>query len=222
MIAVDTNVLVHAHREDSEWHEAAERSLRTLAEGQASWAIPWPCLHEFLAIATHPRIFDPPTPLELALAQVDAWLESPSLVLLAEGAGYWPVLARLVRQGKVVGPKIHDARIAALCLAGHPDAGAALVRTGLPDWPAQPEHLRDAVRTTLLCAKARALGALMRLAADFSGRSAALLKHAKLTCDGDTLELKVTAPYRALVSESVERRLQQAATELNMDYSLTA
>lgn len=70
--------------------------------------------------------------------------------------------------------------------------------------------------------KARALGALMRLAADFSGRSAALLKHARLTCDGDTLSLKVAAPYRALVSESVERRLQHAADELDMDYALTS
>ncbi len=68
--------------------------------------------------------------------------------------------------------------------------------------------------------KARALGALMRLAADFSGRSATLLKHARLTCDGDTLSLKVSTPYRALVSESVERRLEQAADELDMDYSL--
>lgn len=80
----------------------------------------------------------------------------------------------------------------------------------------------DALLDNPTKAKARALGALMRLAADFSGRSAALLKHAKLTCDGDTLELKVAAPYRALVSESVERRLEQAANELNMDYSLTA
>ena len=71
-----------------------------------------------------------------------------------------------------------------------------------------------------LAGRARALGALMRLAADFSGRSAALLKHAKLSCDGDTLTLRVAAPYRALVSESVERRLEQAADELDMDYAL--
>lgn len=85
--------------------------------------------------------------------------------------------------------------------------------------------LRNDVSEKLLdihtAGKARALGALMRLAADFSGRSADLLKHARLTCDGDTLSLKVAAPYRALVSESVERRLEQAADELDMDYSLT-
>jgi exopolyphosphatase/guanosine-5'-triphosphate,3'-diphosphate pyrophosphatase len=85
--------------------------------------------------------------------------------------------------------------------------------------------LRNDVSEKLLDAniagRARALGALMRLAADFSGRSADLLKHARLTCDGDTLTLKVAAPYRALVSESVERRLEQAADELDMDYALT-
>lgn len=115
MIAVDTNVLVHAHREDAEWHEAAERALQQLAEGRGPWAIPWPCIHEFLAIVTHPKIFAPPTPIERALEQVRAWLESPTLVLLAEGGGYWPVLERVVRQGKATGPRVHDARIAALC-----------------------------------------------------------------------------------------------------------
>jgi len=53
VIAVDTNVLVYAHRQDSEWHEPATRAVRQLAEGSAApWTIPWPCVHEFLAIAT--------------------------------------------------------------------------------------------------------------------------------------------------------------------------
>lgn len=52
MIAVDTNLLVYAHRKDSAWSQAARRCIRGLAEGRATWAIPWPCIHEFLAIAT--------------------------------------------------------------------------------------------------------------------------------------------------------------------------
>jgi hypothetical protein len=59
-----------------------------LASGRGPWAILWPCLHEFLAIVTHPCIYDPPTPLASALDQVDAWLESPTLVLLAESDQY--------------------------------------------------------------------------------------------------------------------------------------
>jgi toxin-antitoxin system PIN domain toxin len=116
MIAVDSNILVYAHREDSPWHAGALDCVTKLAEGRAPWALPWPCLHEFLAITTHPRIYAPPTPLDLALDQVEAWLESPSVVLLGEGAGHWTRLRRLALEGKIAGPQIHDARVAAICL----------------------------------------------------------------------------------------------------------
>lgn len=116
MIAVDTNLLVHAHREDSEWHDAAFARVAGLAEGNAAWAVPWPCVHEFLSIATHPRIYDPPTPLDAAISQVEAWRESPGLVLLGESGDYWRRLRELALAGRIAGPKVHDARIAALCL----------------------------------------------------------------------------------------------------------
>ena len=115
MIAVDTNILVYAHREDASFHEAAARCMAGLAEGRAPWSIPWPCLHEFLAIVTHPRIYEPPTPLPLAIEQVDAWLASPTLVLLAETEQHWPDLKAVVGASQVTGPQIHDARIVALC-----------------------------------------------------------------------------------------------------------
>jgi toxin-antitoxin system PIN domain toxin len=115
MIAVDSNLLVYAHREDSPWHEAAYSCLAELAEGRQTWAIPWPCLHEFLAIVTHPRIYDPPTPLGRAIDQVEAWLESTSLVLLAESEDHWERLSSLLRAGRIAGPKVHDARVAAIC-----------------------------------------------------------------------------------------------------------
>jgi len=117
VIAVDTNLLVYAHRRDSEWHEAAAAAVRRLAEGSPAWAVPWPCLHEFLAIVTHPRIFAPPSPLEAALEQVDAWLESPSLLLLTESATHWATLRANLAAGQITGPKVHDARVAALCVA---------------------------------------------------------------------------------------------------------
>jgi toxin-antitoxin system PIN domain toxin len=115
MIAVDTNLLVYAHREDSPWHEPAAARIAELAEAREPWAIAWPCLHEFLAIVTHPRIYAPPTPLPAALDQVDAWLASPSLAVLAETDGYWPELRALLTDGRIAGPQVHDARVAALC-----------------------------------------------------------------------------------------------------------
>lgn len=117
MIAVDTNLLVYAHRQEAAWHTRALACLTGLAEGRAPWAIPWPCIHEFLAIVTHPRIYAPPTRPALALDQVSAWLESPSVVLLSETEGYWESLQGLLTEGKATGPQVHDARIAALCRA---------------------------------------------------------------------------------------------------------
>ena len=117
MIAVDTNILVYGHREDVSWFEPAAACIRSLAEGPEPWAIPWPCVHEFLAVVTHPRIFATPTPLDQAVGQVGAWLESPSLVFLGEGPGYWSRLSDLLLGSHSAGPVVHDARVAALCLA---------------------------------------------------------------------------------------------------------
>jgi toxin-antitoxin system PIN domain toxin len=115
MIAVDTNILVYAHREDSPWHARAKALVVGLAEGVASWAIPWPCLHEFLAITTHPRIYKTPTPVAVAVAAVDGLLQAPRLVLLSELGGYWQLLRAQLEKGLLAGPVVHDARIAALC-----------------------------------------------------------------------------------------------------------
>ncbi len=116
MIAVDTNLLVYAHREESPFHEAAYSMIDRLAGRHAAWAIPWPCLHEFYAVATHPRVFDPPTPAPAALDQINAWMESPGLQLLAETTHHWKFLADLIGRARIKGPRVHDARIAAICL----------------------------------------------------------------------------------------------------------
>jgi toxin-antitoxin system PIN domain toxin len=115
MIAIDSNLLVYAHREDTPWHDIAYARIVELAEGRSLWAIPWPCIHEFLAIVTHPRIYSPPTPLDKAIEQVEAWMESPSLVLLSEIEDYWMHFRLALVTGRVSGPQIHDARVAALC-----------------------------------------------------------------------------------------------------------
>lgn len=117
MIAVDTNVLVYAHRVDAPLHAPAAAAVKRLAEGRAPWMIPWPCVHEFVAVATHPRIFSPPSTVEQAARQVDAWMLSPSLVLEGEGADHWARLRGLLIAGRVTGPMVHDARVAAICLA---------------------------------------------------------------------------------------------------------
>jgi len=117
MIALDTNILVYSVREDSPWHEAALSCVRGEAEGSALWAIAWPCIHEFLAVITHPKIYKPPTSLQDAILQVDYWMESPTLRLIGEAPGYWEHLKSTLVGGKAAGPLIHDARVAAICRA---------------------------------------------------------------------------------------------------------
>jgi toxin-antitoxin system PIN domain toxin len=116
MIAVDTNLLVYAHREDSEFHKVARKRLEALRQGGTAWAVPWPCVHEFIAIVTHDRIYRPPSPLETVFAAVDAWGAAGNLEFLAESPGYLAKLRELARAARVKGPRIHDARVAALCL----------------------------------------------------------------------------------------------------------
>jgi toxin-antitoxin system PIN domain toxin len=115
MIAVDSNLLVYSVREDSPWHRAALACVRSLAEGIAPWVIAWPCIHEFLAIVTHPRIYRPATPTSDAILQVDYWMESPTLRLIGEDAAYWDHLKPILIGAKAAGPVVHDARIAAIC-----------------------------------------------------------------------------------------------------------
>jgi uncharacterized protein len=116
LIAVDTNILVYAHREDSPFHKAAISCVRSLAESAQAWAIPWPCIHEFYAITTHPKIYNPPSTGDEAIKQITAWITSKNLVLIGETGAHWSMLKSQLLAGKVVGPQIHDARIAALCL----------------------------------------------------------------------------------------------------------
>jgi toxin-antitoxin system PIN domain toxin len=118
VIAVDTNVLIAAHREDHEFHGAARQALQALAGSGQAWSVPWPCVHEFLRIVTG-GAFRQPTPVEVALAAVEAWFSTgrSQAVPLGEGAMHLDLLRRLALEGKIRGAAIHDARIAAICIA---------------------------------------------------------------------------------------------------------
>jgi hypothetical protein len=116
MQAVDTNVLIYAEIESSKYHSPARKVLKNLAEGTLPWAIPWPCIYEFLRVVTHPRVFHPPVPLDIVLKDLEQLLASPSLLLLAETEQHAPLLDQTLRQAGATGNLIHDAHIAALCL----------------------------------------------------------------------------------------------------------
>ena len=123
MDAVDTNILVYAHRRESRAHSAAAAVIRNFAEGDDLWAIPWPCCYEFLSVVTNPRIWrDGASTPEQAWRQLLAWTDSPSNRLIGETNGFLAILESFIRRPRVAGGVVHDARIAAICVANGVDA----------------------------------------------------------------------------------------------------
>jgi hypothetical protein len=118
VIAIDTNILVYAHRRESRFHEVSCELLSGFAEGSVAWAIPWPCVYEFFSVVTNPRIWkDAASTPQQAWKQIDAWAASPSARLLHETDGFLATLREFACRPRVRGPIVHDARVAAICVA---------------------------------------------------------------------------------------------------------
>ena len=115
MIAVDTNLLVYAHRSETPFHAAAAQTLVQLAEAKSAWAVPLHCLVEFAAVVTHSRVWRTPSSAQQVDDQVSAWLESPTVRILGEDRDFWPVFAECLQQARSAGGAVHDTRIAACC-----------------------------------------------------------------------------------------------------------
>lgn len=115
MIAVDTNILVYAHREELPQHRAARAKLTRLAEADAPWAIPVFCVAEFVRVVTHPKLFDPPYGADEACLAMDRLLASPSVRVLHSGASFMTHFADAVREANAVGNLVFDAQIVAVC-----------------------------------------------------------------------------------------------------------
>lgn len=116
MIAVDSNILVYSFAAESQHHSKAREVLQQLAEAPAAWAIPWPCVHEFISIVTNPRIYRAPADFGAAVAEIDNWAESPGLTFISEAPGYLALLKAVAGEAGVTGGLIHDAKIAAICM----------------------------------------------------------------------------------------------------------
>lgn len=116
MIAVDTNVLIYAHRSETERHVAALEKLTLLAEGDAPWGLPVFCIAEFVRIVTHLRVFRPPSGLRTALDFVDGLLESPSVRLLLPDQAYASTFRGVCEAAEVRGNLAFDAQVTAVCI----------------------------------------------------------------------------------------------------------
>ena len=115
MRAIDTNILVYAEMTATPQHRIARNLLSELAAGARPWALPWPCIYEFLRVVTHARVFSPPLSLDVARGDLRNILRSPSLRLLEETDRHFEVLDEILVATRATGNLVHDAHIVALC-----------------------------------------------------------------------------------------------------------
>lgn len=125
MRLVDVNVLVHAFRAAAPDHAAYRSWLVALMGSLEAYAVSDHVLAGFLRIVTHPRIFDPPTRLDQALAFARAHRQRANAVPVAPGARHWDIFTRLCVQADAKGNLVPDAWLAALAI----ENGCELVST---------------------------------------------------------------------------------------------
>ena len=117
MIATDTNILVYAHRTDSEWHPQARARVASLAEGHVTWGCHGRAFTSFCH--SEPSADLRPTIHHRGSGRPGRRLVGVALaLLLSETDSHWDVLKNQLRDGRVQGPVVYDARVATLCV-GH-------------------------------------------------------------------------------------------------------
>ena len=110
------NVLLYAFREDAQEHTAHREWLHGLVQSDEAYAVSDHVLSGFLRIATHPRIFHPPAPIDAALAFVAAFRNQPNAVAIAPGVRHWDIFVRLCHEAGARGNLVPDAWLAALAI----------------------------------------------------------------------------------------------------------
>ena len=125
MILLDANVLLYAYNATFPQHERSRAWLEQTLSSQTFVALSWQTILAFMRIGTNPRAFPEPWTSEEALAIVAEWLTYPTVVVLQPAERHWDIFTRLVRGGRVSGPRLMDAHLAALAV----EHGATLCTT---------------------------------------------------------------------------------------------
>ncbi|MGH2987086.1 MAG: type II toxin-antitoxin system VapC family toxin [Solirubrobacterales bacterium] len=125
MILPDVNVLVYAHREDAVDHIEYRDWLNRAAQADEPLGLADVVLAGLIRVVTHPRVYDPPTPLDRALRAADALRAAPSAVPMVPGARHWVIFTRLSEAANATGNLVSDAYLAALAI----ETGCELITT---------------------------------------------------------------------------------------------
>lgn len=115
MIALDTNLLIYAHRAGTPEHARARAAVEAAAAAPSGWGIPLPCLAEFWSVVTHPAAPPKPSTAEQASRFLDALVRAGAQVWIP-GTGFADRLLRTAAELRLQGPRIFDLQIALVAL----------------------------------------------------------------------------------------------------------
>jgi hypothetical protein len=124
MVAIDTNLLIYAHRAKSEFNRAAQRAVEAASVNRDGWGIPYPCLAEFWNAVTLPKAVERPSSPREAAAFLEALLDADARIFYP-AAGCWDRLLRIAIAKGLRGRRIYDLQIGLIAL----DAGATEIWT---------------------------------------------------------------------------------------------
>lgn len=116
MKLIDVNILVAAHREDTDSHSVIRPWLESQLAGATGLAVSDLVFSGFLRIVTHPKIFKIPTPMDQALEFVSDLRSRASVTIVKPGAGHWDIFVGLCTSADARGNLISDAYHAALAI----------------------------------------------------------------------------------------------------------
>lgn len=116
MILCDINVLLNAHFSAQQHHDTAREFLERAANDATPHALSELVLSAFIRIATNRRAFDPPAPLDVAVAFCQDFLERPNARVVAPSARHWSLFVELCQVANARGPLVADAYLAALAI----------------------------------------------------------------------------------------------------------
>ena len=116
MQLADVNILISAHRPESERHEELRRWLLALINGDAAYGMSELVLGAFVRIVTNRRVYRDPTTLEVALAFTEQLRSQPHCAVIAPGPRHWEIFTHLCRRANARGNLISDAYFAALAI----------------------------------------------------------------------------------------------------------
>lgn len=112
----DVNVLIGAYRQDDPRHEHLRAWLREALSSAEGFGLTPAVATGFVRIVTHPRVFVTPTPLDIALDQVEQLRAFPGTSWLQPGPQHWQIFSRLCREADARGNRVADAAHAAIAI----------------------------------------------------------------------------------------------------------